>query len=261
MQNLGKRLRRPLRLPRIELFLPQLPLAESLGVRVQAQQDLSIPQRVLLLHARTLRPRASLGRTHHGLHFRGVDETADVRIGDDVRGEEEVLLERGRGAGGAVDVVERGEGGGGPDDEAAEVAPRRELEEVEREHGRGLDAGDVAEGAHELLAVGVGVVDDQWAAALHVAATAEFALAGAELAGFGHFADVWAGTDGFEETEGGGGFADGGALEGFGGDDKGDFWDGRDAVATGLEQSGDGRGGQGRGGRETSRSLSGWVNR
>ena len=40
------------------------------------------------------------------------------------------------------------------------MATWRELKEVEREDRGGFDAGDVAEGADELFAVGVGVVDD-----------------------------------------------------------------------------------------------------
>ena len=89
-----------------------------------------------------------------------------------------------------------------------------------------------------------------------MATATELTLAGAEFAGFGDFADVGAGTDGFEEAEGCGRFADGGAFEGFRGDDERDFGDGGDAVAAGLEEGGDGRGGQGRGGCETPGALS-----
>ena len=89
-----------------------------------------------------------------------------------------------------------------------------ELEEVERVHGAGLDAGDVAEGADQVLAVGLGVVDDQGAAALAVSAATEFAFSCAELAGFLYFDDVGAGADELEEGCGGGGFDQGGAFEG-----------------------------------------------
>ena len=93
-QNLREMLRRPLRLLlRRELLLPQLLLTERLRIRVQPQQHLPITQRVLLLHARTLGLRIALGGPHHGLHLGAVDQAADVRVGDDVRGEQEVFLE------------------------------------------------------------------------------------------------------------------------------------------------------------------------
>jgi hypothetical protein len=169
---------------------------------------------------------------------------------DDVGGEEEVLLEGGGRGGGAVDVVEGGEGRRGPDDEAAEVAAGRELEEVEREDGRRLDAGQVAERLGDLLAVDLGVVDDQGPAALAVAAATELALTGAELAGVLDLVDVGRGADGLEEGEGGRGAGDGGALEDLGVDDERDLGDGGDLVAAGEEEGWDGRGSQGRDGCE-----------
>jgi len=147
--------------------------------------------------------------------------------------EEEILLEGRGGGGGAVDIIEGGEGGRGPDDEAAEVAPRGQLQQVHREDGVGFHAGDVAEGAHELLAVFLRVVDHEGAAALAVAPPAQFSFSGAEFAGGAHFADVRAGADGGEEGSCCGGFGDGGVGEGAGGDYEGDFGDGADLVAAG----------------------------
>ena len=172
MQNLRETLRRPLRLARVQLLLPQVALAERLRVRVESQKHLSIPQRVLLLHARSLRLRFSLRLTNHGLDFGRVDQTGDVGVRDDVRRDQEVFLQcrwRGRGT---VDLIERGESRGSPDDEATEVATWRELEEVEGQDGAGLDTGDVAERAHKLPAVCVGVVDYQGSTALDVTTTA-----------------------------------------------------------------------------------------
>lgn len=66
-----------------------------------------------------------------------------------------------------------------------------------------------------------------------MAAATELTLAGAYLAGFAHFGDVGAGTDGFEELDGRFGFGD---REAFRGDDEGDFGYGRNAVTAGLEK-------------------------
>lgn len=147
--------------------------------------------------------------------------------------------------GGAVDVVEGLEGGRGPDDEAAQVAAGGELEEVEGRDGRGLDAGDVAEGVDELLAVHLGVVDDEGSAALAVAAAAELALAGAQLLGVLGLFEVRAGADGLEEGQGGGGAGDGRGVEDGAVDDEGHLGDSHDFVTTGHQERGGGRGGQG----------------
>lgn len=213
-------------------------------------------QRVLLLDTGALGAGLALGGADDGLDFGGVDQTADVGLGDDRGGEEEVLLERRWGGGRAVDGVEGLEGRRGPDHEAAEVATGCELEEVQREDGAGLDTGDVAEGERQLLSVLGWVVDDQWAAALAVAAATELALTGAELAGGLDLGEVCTGTDGVQESDGCGSAGDGGIGEDLGVDDEGNLWDGGDLVTTGKEEGWDGRGSQGRGGCETPGGLS-----
>lgn len=91
-----------------------------------------------------------------------------------------------------------------------------ELKEIERKYGACLHTGDVAECADQVLAVGFGIVDDERSAALAVAATSQFPFTGSELAGSFDFADVWAGTNGFEEGESCGGLGDGRSFEGGG---------------------------------------------
>lgn len=150
------------------------------------------------------------------MHFRAIDQAGDICVGDQIRREQEVFLERGRGSGAAVDSVESSECGRTPHDEAAEVSTWCELKEIEREHGAGLNTGDVAECANQVLAVGFGVVDDERSTALAVAATSQFSFTGSELAGSLDFADVWSGTDGFEKGESCGGLGDGGSFEGGG---------------------------------------------
>lgn len=152
----------------------------------------------------------------------------------------------GRGlGGGAVDLVEGLEGGRGPDDESAEVTTRGELEEVEGGDGGGLDTGDVAEGGDELLAVGLGIVDDEGATSLAVASATELALASSELLGLLDLLDFGTGADSLQEAEGGSGLGDSGALEESRVDDQGNLRDGADLVAAGLEQGNGSRGSQG----------------
>ena len=117
-----------------------------------------------------------------------------------------------------------------------------ELEEVECVDGRGLDAGNVAEGAHEFFAVCLGIVDDEGPTALAVAASSHLALAGAEFAGLLHFDDVRARTDGFEELSCKLSLDERCGFEDSGVDDQRDLRDGRDAVASGEEEGGNGTG-------------------
>ena len=76
----------------------------------------------------------------------------------------------------AEDGVELLEGALRPQAEAAEVAARGELQQVERVDVGELDAGDVAEGAGDAV---VGVVHHKRAAALHEAAVTHLTLTGA----------------------------------------------------------------------------------
>jgi len=101
--------------------MPKTLLRVHLRVRIEAEKNLLVAERVLLLHGPTLRDRSTLDGTQHTLHLRAVNELGDIRLRDDVGWEEEVTLELAGLGGAAVNGVESGEGGGCPDDEAAEV--------------------------------------------------------------------------------------------------------------------------------------------
>lgn len=236
----------------LNTLLAKLLLRESSGVGVETEHDLLVAERVLLLDTLTLGAGVALGGVENRLDFRQVDETGQVGVGDNVLGQEVVLLKSGGGGGGAVNLVEGLEGGGGPDDEAAEVPTGSELEEVEGVDGAGLNTGDVAESTDELLAVGLGVVDDKGSAALAEAAVTELTLTGAHLLGLLDLGEVGAGTEGLEEGNGGLGLGQGSTLEGLGVNDEGNLGDVGDTVTAGEEQSGDGRSSEGRGGSKTS---------
>lgn len=220
-------------------------LSKDRSVGVEAQLHLLVLEGVLLLHGGAAGDGLALGGIQRALNFGAVDETGQVGLGDDVGGDEEVALVGRSLGGGAVDLVEGLEGSRGPDDEAAQVATGGELQQVQGGDRAGLNTGDVAEALDDLLAVDNGVVDDERAAALAMAAATELALAGTQLLGALDALDVGTRADGLEESQGGGGAADGGRVEELRVDDQGHFGDSHDLVATGEEQRGGGRGGQG----------------
>ena len=116
------------------------------GVGVEAEHDLLVLERVLLLDVRALGDGTTTDGAKDALDLRAVDELVEVGLGHAVLGDEEVALEL-RGLGGAaVDGVKGGEGVGRPDNETAKVSTRGELEEVE-----GVDAaeGVIADAATE----------------------------------------------------------------------------------------------------------------
>lgn len=177
------RLSSSLWLASFQSFRSDLLLAVCSGIWVESEKNLSVVERVLLLDTSALGACFALGGADDLLDFGGVDQTADICLLDDWGWEEEVLLQRRWGGGGAVDGVERLEGGGGPDDEASEVSTWCELQEVESEHGAGLNTGDVAESKVELLSVDFWVVDDERSTTLTVTASTELTLTSAELPG------------------------------------------------------------------------------
>ena len=113
------------------------------------------------------------------------------------------------------------------------MTTRGELEQVQAVDGRGLDTGDIAETLDELLAIDLGVVDDQRTAALAVATTTELTLSGAELLGALDLLQVGASTNSLQQSEGSSSLGICGAVEGSGVDYQRNLGDGRDLVATG----------------------------
>lgn len=238
------------RLAIVGLLLAKTVLGASSCVRVEAEQDLLVLERVLLLDVGALGNGTTLDGTEDALDFAAVDELADVGLGDQVGGRRKSFLSS-EGGGGAVDGVECREGGRGPDDEAAEVATGSELEQVQAVDGGSLDAGDVAEGGNELLAILLGLVDDQGAATLLMPPVPQLTLTGAELARSLDLLDVRAGTDGLEQSDGGRGLLDGVAGESGGRHNERDLGHGADVVTAGEEEGGGRRCGNGRSSCET----------
>jgi hypothetical protein len=217
----------------LDLLLTKTSLGEGSGVRVEAEKDLLVAERVLLLDVGTLLDGTTLG---------GAEDRLNLG---------RVLLE-GRGlSGGTVDLVKGLESGRGPDDETTEVTTRGELKEVHGEDGAGLNTGDVAESGNELLAILAGVVDNEGTTALAVAAVSQLTLTGAELLGSLDLLEVSTGTDGLEKGDGSRGLGDGSVAEGGRVDDEGNLRNGGDLVTTGHQECGGRGSSNGRGGSET----------
>lgn len=144
-KDLGERLTSTLGFASIQTLGSDLGLGVASGVWVETEKDLSVVERVLLLHTGALRPALTLGGANDALDFGRVDKATNISLLDEGGREKEVLLEGGWRGGRAVDVVEGLECTGGPDNEAAEMTTWCQLEEVQGKHGASLNTGDVAE--------------------------------------------------------------------------------------------------------------------
>ncbi len=142
-----------------------------LGVGVQLQHGAQVAQRVLLeRRARVV----VLGRLDDGLDLVAVDDAVQVRVRHHAARNLEALLLRAGGVHRAEDAVQLGERALGPNAEAAHVAARRQLQQVQALHVRQLNARDVAERVADAQVVDV---HHQRAAAHRVATVAHLALA------------------------------------------------------------------------------------
>ena len=231
-----------IRLATIDLLRAELLLGVLCSVWVEAEQNLLVGERVLLLYRGALGDAGAAGGSQDRLDFGRVDQLGDVRLRDGGGRQEEVLLQGRWLGGGTVDLVQSLESARCPDDEATEVATWGELEQVEREHGACLDTWDVTESKSGLLAIGLWVVDDERTTALAPSSTSHLTLTGAELSRLLDLCDVWACTNLCEQLHGGAGL---GELEGGRGDNEWDLWDVRDAVTAGKEKRSTGGGSNG----------------
>lgn len=253
MQSANESLSGPGRLGVFNTLLAELLLGESCSVGVESEHDLLVAQRVLLLHNCTLGASLALRCAQHGLDFRGVDQTSNVCVGNSVGGQEEVLLKGGGSGGAAVDLIESLESSRGPDNEATQVTTGGELEEVESVDRGGLNTGDVAESADELLAVNLRVVDNERTTALAETAAPQLTLTGAHLLGLLDLNELFTGTDSLEELDGSLGLGESTTLKGLGFNNQRDLRNRGNAVTTGEKEGGNRGSSQGGSGSEAPR--------
>jgi len=138
-----------------------------------------------------------LGGLDDGLDLRRVDQTSDIRVVDLGSGKVVILLLDGRLVEGSEDFIEKSEGTLGPDDEAAEMSTRSELEKVEATDVANFDTGQVAEGLNDAVVLSV---DDEGSTTLTVATVPHLSFTGTKFAGVGNFGDIGVSVDTPEES-------------------------------------------------------------
>lgn len=217
------------------LVLPEnFLLAQSLGIRIEAEQLALADERVL--------PRSGtfsisfLGGSDDRLDLIAVDNARHVGISDFRGREEVVLLENGCFVECSEYFVETSEGTFGPDDEAAEMASRGKLEKVEAGDIDELYTRQIPESANDTL---VFVIHNERTTSLPMAAVTQFAFTRAEFARIRHLDDVSVGVDRLEE--GNSFFGLGIGLDSVT-NDEGDFADLLDSVPAREDERGKGGG-------------------
>lgn len=150
-----------------------------------------------------------------------------------IRGNEQVVLLVDRSfVKGSKDLVKKSKCALGPNNKAADVATRCELEKVEATDVNHFNSRQIAECFDNAA---VFVVDNEGAATLAVTAIAHLSLTGAKLARVGHLYDVAIRTEGLEKSNGLLCFAEG--LDSIT-NNEGNFLDLLDAVATSENERG-----------------------
>jgi len=210
----------------------------NLGIGVELHHDTEVVQRVLLAgQGDGSRLLGAEGR----LDFVRVDDAANLGIGEDGAGKSVLDLVVSGALVGTIDGVKLLEGIRGPDDEATNVASRGKAEEVESVDVGKLDAGNVAESSGQG---GGFVVDEDGAEALDITSSSHLALSGADLLGVDDTLNVGVSVDVLQESNSLGGLVDG--VDGLVVNNERDLGDLVDAVTTGHDEGGDGRGSNGR---------------
>jgi|SRR6266702_3177968 len=150
---------------------------------------------------------------------------------------------------GAKDIIEESERSLSPDDKAANMATRCELEKVETTDIDDLDARKIAECLHDAA---VFIVDYERTAALAMATVTQLSLTGAKLARVGDLYDVAVRTKALEKCNGLLCLVEG--LDGIA-DDEGNLLDLLDAVAASEDERRKRGGGKGRNGGKAALVL------
>lgn len=186
---------------------------------------------------------------NYRLDLRAVDQTGDIWVGDFCSWQEVVLLVYSGLVKGTKYIVELSESSLSPDDKAANMATRRELEKVETTNIDELNARQVTEGLYDAT---VFVVDYERTAALAMTTVAQLSFTGAKLARVGNLYDVAVRTKGLEKRDGLLCLVEG--LDCIA-DDEGNLLDLLDAVAASEDERRKGGRGKGRNGGEAALVL------
>lgn len=222
------------------LSTEDLSTTKDLVVGVEAVHDTSVLKRVLLNGEGSLVVLVTLGASSR-LDFVRVDETGDIRVGDDVGRKNIVLLEGSGSLVGTVELIEKSESASGPDDETANVTTGGKLEQVQVTDINSLNTGNVAESLGNTVVL---TVDDKRSTTLTVTAVTDLTNTSAELAGVGNLDDISVSIESLEESNS---FLGLGKSLGLIGNDKRNFLDLLNAMSTSKDKGGKSRSSQGRG--------------
>jgi hypothetical protein len=180
------------------LSTDDLGTAKDLLVGVETVHDTSVSKRVLLDGERSLVVLVTLGASD-GLDFIRVDETSDIRVGDDVLGKNVVLLEGSGSLVGTVELIEESESASGPDNETTNMTTGSELKQVQVADVDSLNTGKVAEGLGNTIVL---TVDNKRSTALTVTAVTDLTNTSANLARVGDLDNISVGIEGLEKSNG-----------------------------------------------------------
>ena len=107
-----------------------------------------------------------------------------------------------------------------------------------------------------MLAIALGVVDNERTTSLSVSAASKLTLTGSQLSRLLNLDDIWTSANSLEKLNSKLGLDESSSLEDSGGDDKWYFGNGRDAVTTGKEEGGNGGSSDSRGSSEAPVNVS-----
>jgi len=171
-----------------------------------------------------------------------LDDAADVRVGEDGTGEEVSVLDSGGLVSSSEDSVELLEGGLSPYDEATKVTSRGKEQEVQCGHTSNLNTSQVSESA---LGRGSLVSNNDEGSNLDFLGSVPQASLASIFGNVLASVNISIGLELGKEGKGILGLGEG--FDGIGGNNQGDFGDGRDVMSTSHDKSGHSGGSQGRG--------------
>jgi hypothetical protein len=226
------------------LSTDNLGTANNLVVGVETVHDTSVLERVLLLGEGSLVVLVALS-TGDGLDFIRVDETSDIRVGDDVGGKNVVLLEGSGGVVGTIELVKKSESTGGPDDETTDVTTGSKLKQVQVADVDSLNTGKVAESLGDTVVL---TIDNERSTTLAVTTVTDLTNTSTELARVRNLNDISVGVEGLKKSNS---FLGLGESLDLISDNKGNFLNLLDAMTAGQDKGRKSRGSQSGGSGET----------
>lgn len=217
----------------------QLLSGESLSVWVQSQENLLVLEWVLLQNVGTLLSWLT-SWSNNSLDFRRVDDSGNIRVGQDV-GWQGVARLGGGNSLGTPDGVQLGESRLGPDDESTNVSTWGQLQQTKGGDVSSLDTWDVSEGLDQTVVL---TVDNQWTTSLDVTSASELTLTSSELLGLDDLDNVGVSTNSLQDSNSLLGLGD---LLNVRGDNQWDLWNLLNSVTSGQNERSNSRSSNSRG--------------